>query len=125
MDTTKWFSLHFLSNMVLVLQKVVKDSAVDQATADVKTEVSNYQISITNAVSTMQAKEAKEEERQKVLEWICSSNGNYLMPKRLKEVKDTCQAFLKSNEYLSWAGPMPSTLICECKRTSHLHWKTF
>ena len=85
--------------MVLVLQKVVKDSAVDQATADVKTEVSNYQISITNAVSTMQAKEAKEEERQKVLEWICSSNGNYLMPKRLKEVKDTCQAFLKSNEY--------------------------
>ena len=117
MDEWKWFSLYFLSNIVIVIKKVLQDSEIDQATAEVSTEVGRYQISINNAVSAMQAEREKEKEEKKVLEWICSSKGTYLTPKPPEEVKETCQAFLKSKEYLSWIGPMSSTLICKGQRT--------
>jgi hypothetical protein len=117
MDESKWFSLHFLSNIVLAIKKVLKDSEIDQATAQVKASVDEYASSISNAAIAMQAKRATDEENENVLEWICPSNGKYLPPKPLDGVKDTCQAFLNSNEYLSWAGSGPSTLICKGHRT--------
>jgi len=111
------FPLPFLSNVMIVIKKVLQDSEIEQATAEVSKEVNRYQISINTAVTAMQAAREKEKEEQRILEWICSSNGTYLTPKRPAEVKDTCQAFLKSKEYLSWTGSMPSTLICQGRRT--------
>jgi hypothetical protein len=64
----------------------------------------------------MQAKRANEKEKEKILEWICPKVDNYLTPKRSDEVKDTCQQFLDSNEYLGWAGREPSTFICKGQR---------
>jgi hypothetical protein len=66
----------------------------------------------------MQFKRANEKEKEKILEWICPKIDSYLIPKRSDGVKDTCQQFLDSKEYLNWAGSGPSTFICKGQGTS-------
>jgi hypothetical protein len=43
-----------------------------------------------------------------------------MMPKRAKDVGNTCQWFLESPEYTDWVGQGSSTLICRGKGAAPL-----
>jgi len=69
--------------------------------------------------SAFQARAIRERQEEDVLEWICPKDLKYLTPKGGKEFRTTCEWFLKSSEYSSWAGQGDSTLICTGQGTSY------
>ena len=65
--------------------------------------------------TALQLKRIREEQHDEILEWVCGSSTNYIIPQSGKEFGDTCHWFVDGPEYRDWVGQGPSTLICSGK----------
>jgi hypothetical protein len=73
---------------------------------------------VAKAMSTLQAKELRKKHDQNALEWVSpkSKEDAVAKPKRRSEVIESCEWFLKLDEYKDWTGDGPQVLICTGKR---------